>query len=118
MSYTSTNPIMVTASLLNHPAHANGLVAEGDPCCVGALAGFAGKSAAAATDEIPLMLNDVGPAAVTAGAAAISFGTQLYLDPSACTLSNTAGGLPFGASVDTTTIAAGQSGTIQVRVSN
>lgn len=75
--------IPVTESALTHPYHADGFVDSGDAVAVGSLIGVALKSAAAATDSIPVAVEGVWdlPATAVTGSAdsAIAVGDLLYL---------------------------------------
>ena len=75
--------IPVLESALTHPYHADGLVDSGDAVAVGSLIGVALKSAAAATDTIPIAVEGVWdlPATGATGSAdsAIAIGDALYL---------------------------------------
>lgn len=92
--------LTIVESALTHPTHADGFVDEGDPVICGAICGIALKSAAAATDMIPIKRTGVWSLTVTAqngqGNSNVAVGEVAYLDTSTCVISKIVTGRPFG----------------------
>lgn len=108
--------IAITESLLVHPTHTDGLVDSGDPVVVGRLVGVAATSAAATTDKIAISTVGVYKLSVTGSHNGIGFGETVFIDPAAGTLSDDLTDVPFGVSVDETTITPTGTATIAIRL--
>jgi predicted RecA/RadA family phage recombinase len=100
--------ITLEESLLVHPTHSGGLVNKGDPVVVGRMVGVALKSAAAATDQIPIdtegiwdlnVFGSISDGTADGAASALAVGAPVYINKTTAVLSGISDGgnwLPFG----------------------
>jgi predicted RecA/RadA family phage recombinase len=100
--------VTLEESLLVHPYHSDGLVNKGDPVVVGRLVGVALKSAAAATDQIPIdtegiwglnVFGSISDGTADGVASTLAVGTPVYINKTTAVLSgisDSGNWVPFG----------------------
>jgi len=98
------NVLTFVESALSHPTHADGFVDDGDPVIVGGLRGIATRSAAAATDYIPVDRKGIYSLTVLGtnqfGNSAVAVGDFVYISTT-CVLSKDSTGALFGIALGT-----------------